>query len=143
MGYEAETQATLAETALGQLKLTLFSDWVRGRFADAERSDVPRLPPLRFGAELGFGDQDWNTALRYTRAEDQDKPGAGETTTAGYHLLSASADYHWRGIKPVDFWVFAKANNLLDQEVRSSVSFLRNFAPEPGRSVVIGFRATY
>lgn len=143
IGYEAETQATLAETKLGQLKLTLFSDWVRGRFTDAERSDVPRLPPLRFGAELGFGDQDWNTAVRYTRAEEQDKPGTGETTTAGYHLLSATADYHWRGIKPVDFWVFAKANNLLDQEIRSSVSFLRNFAPEPGRSVVIGFRATY
>jgi iron complex outermembrane receptor protein len=143
VGYEAEAQATVADTGYGQLKLTLFSDYVRGRFADGEGGDVPRMPPLRFGAELGFGDQIWNTALRYTRAEAQSRPGEGETATAGYHLLSASADYHWKNVEPLDLWLFAKANNLLNEEIRSSVSFLRNFAPEPGRSVVIGFRATF
>jgi iron complex outermembrane receptor protein len=143
VGYEAEAQATLADTHAGQLKLTLFSDWVRGQFADGDRADVPRLPPLRFGAELGFGDSRWNTSLRYTRAEAQNHPGAGETATAGYHLLNASADYHWKGLEPFDFWLFAKASNLLNQEIRSSVSFLRSFAPEPGRSVVIGLRATF
>lgn len=143
LGYEAEAQAILAETGWGQLKLSLFSDWVRGRFADGDRDDVPRLPPLRFGAEIGLGGQHWNTALRYTRAEAQTHPGNGETETAGYHLLGASADYHWRGAEPLDVWLFAKANNLLNQEIRSSVSFLRNFAPEPGRSVVIGFRASF
>ncbi|OHX34028.1 hypothetical protein BJL95_05910 [Methylomonas sp. LWB] len=142
-GYEAEAQATLADTAYGQVKLTLFSDWVRGRFADGDRADVPRLPPLRFGAELGFGDVTWNAAIRYTRAEAQDRPGSGESATPGYHLLAASADFHWKSLEPVNFWLFAKANNLLNEEIRSSVSFLRNFAPEPGRSVVIGFRATF
>ncbi|MBS3965469.1 MAG: TonB-dependent receptor [Methylomonas sp.] len=143
MGYEAETKAYLAEMSYGRLSLTLFSDWVIGRFADGDRSDVPRLPPLRLGAEIGLGDERWSTAIRYTRAQDQNRPGLGETETEGYHLLAASADYHWRGLKPLDLWLFAKANNLLNQEVRSAVSFLRTFAPEPGRSVVIGFRATY
>ncbi|MDP2179243.1 TonB-dependent receptor [Methylicorpusculum sp.] len=143
IGYEAEAQATLADTRFGQLKLTVFSDWVRGQFADGNRDDVPRLPPLRLGAEIGFGDTHWNTSLRYTRAEAQNRPGNNETATAGYHLLNASADYHWKGFEPVDFWVFAKASNLLNQEMRSSVSFLRNFAPEPGRSIVVGFRVTY
>lgn len=143
LGYEAEGQATLVDTAYGQLKLTLFSDWVRGRFADGARDDVPRLPPLRFGAEIGFGEQHWNAALRYTRGEDQYRPGVGETPTSGYHLLSASADYHWKGYQPLDLWLFAKANNLLNEDIRSSVSFLRNFAPEPGRSVVVGFRASF
>jgi iron complex outermembrane receptor protein len=142
-GYEAEAQAVLADTGLGRLKLTLFSDWVRGRFADGDRSDVPRLPPLRFGAEIGFGDAVWNASLRYTRGEAQSHPGNGETATAGYHLLAAGADYHWKSLEPLDLWLFAKANNLLNEEVRNSVSFLRNFAPEPGRSVAIGFRATF
>jgi len=142
-GYEAEAQAVLADTGLGRLKLTLFSDWVRGRFADGDRSDVPRLPPLRFGAELGFGDAIWNASIRYTRGEAQSHPGNAETATAGYHLLAAGADYHWKSLEPLDLWLFAKANNLLNEEVRNSVSFLRNFAPEPGRSVVIGFRATF
>ncbi|OAH96412.1 TonB-dependent receptor [Methylomonas methanica] len=143
VGYEAEAQATLADTQFGQLKLTLFSDWVRGQFANGDRADVPRLPPLRFGAEIGFGDSLWNMSLRYTRGEAQNHPGASETATAGYHLLNASADYHWKSLEPLDFWLFAKASNLLNQEIRSSVSFLRSFAPEPGRSVVIGFRATF
>lgn len=140
LGYEAEAQTTLADTRFGQLKLTMFSDFVRGRFAD---DDVPRLPPLRLGTEIGFGDQRWNAALRYTRGQMQNRPGNGETATPGYHLLSASVDYHWRGLEPLDLWLFAKANNLLNEEIRSSVSFLRNFAPEPGRSVVLGFRATF
>lgn len=142
-GYEAQAQAILSETRFGQLKLTLFSDWVRGRFADGDRSDVPRLPPLRYGTELGLGDGIWNAAIRYTRGEAQENPGNNETASAGYHLLAANADYHWKTLEPLDLWLFAKASNLLNQEVRSSVSFLRNFAPEPGRSVVIGFRATF
>lgn len=140
LGYEAEAQATLADSRFGQLKLTLFSDFVRGRFAD---DDVPRLPPLRLGAEIGFGDRRWNAALRYTRGQAQNRPGNDETATPGYHLLGASADFHWRGLEPLDLWLFAKANNLLNEEIRGSVSFLRNFAPEPGRSVVLGFRATF
>ncbi|WAK02526.1 hypothetical protein [Methylobacter sp. YRD-M1] len=28
--------------------------------------------------------------------------------------------------------VFAKANNLLDENIRNATSYLRNFAPEPG-----------
>lgn len=57
-----------------------------------ERGDVPRMPPLRYGIELGLGNSRWYTALRYTRAEAQNHPGENETSTKGYHLLIASAD---------------------------------------------------
>lgn len=37
-----------------------------------------------------------------------------------------------------DVLLFAKGNNLLDENIRNSTSFLRNFAPESGRGAEIG-----
>lgn len=143
IGYESEVKTTLLTTGLGDLSVTLFSDFVRGQFADGDKSDVPRMPPLRYGTELGFGNSVWNTALRYTRAEQQRRPGLNETNTDAYHLLTATADYQVKSVGSLEFWLFAKGANLLNQEMRSSVSFLRNYAPDPGRSFVFGLRATF
>ena len=34
--------------------------------------------------------------------------------------------------------VFLQMKNLLDEDIRKSTSFLRNFTPEPGREIVFG-----
>ncbi len=143
IGFESRVDATLYQMPQGNLLLTLFSDYVRGRFVTGDRDDVPRMPPLRYGVELGYGNPSWNTALRYTRAEAQHHPGKNETPTDSYHLLTATADYQIKTSKWGDLWLFAKGHNLLNEEIRNSVSFLRNFAPEPGRSFVFGLRASF
>ncbi|MGG7054455.1 TonB-dependent receptor [Nitrosomonas sp. ANs5] len=143
IGYESELEARLYRLAQGDVLLTLFSDYVRGRFVQGGRDDIPRLPPLRYGTELGFSHAKWHTALRYTRAEAQNFPGENETRTRGYHLLTVSADYQMGLGKWADLWLFVRGTNLLNEEIRSAVSFLRNFAPEPGRSLVFGLRATF
>jgi len=56
--------------------------------------------------------------------------------------LTATADYQFKANQWINLWLFAKGYNLLNEEIRSSVSFLRNFAPEPGRSFIFGIRAT-
>lgn len=140
VGYEVEASMPVFESSFATVSLTLFSDYVRARFKD---DDVPRIPPLRYGAELSAGNYDWNTSLRYSRSEAQRHSGANETETEGYNLLSLSADYHWDNTGWGDLWLFAKANNLLNEEIRNSVSFLRNYAPEPGFSFVLGFRADF
>lgn len=142
-GYEVKFKSTLAETPQGMLNLTLFSDYVRGRFADSKSGDVPRMPPLRFGTELDFGNDKWNMSLRYTRAQTQDHPGINETPTPGYNLLFAQANYRLNGPDKSEVWLYIRGNNLLNEQIRASVSFLRNFAPEPGLSVIMGLRASY
>ncbi len=142
IGYESQVDAMLFKWPFGNLSLSLFSDYVRGRFIKGDRSDVPRMPPLRFGSQLGFGNQVLNTTLRYTRATGQRNPGENEFATDGYHLLTATADYQFKANQWINLWLFAKGYNLLNEEIRSSVSFLRNFAPEPGRSFIFGIRAT-
>jgi hypothetical protein len=39
--------------------------------------------------------------------------------------------------------LYAKAKNLLNENIRNSTSYLRNFAPEPGRSAEIEIRISY
>jgi iron complex outermembrane receptor protein len=141
MGYESKLIFPLMENHYGLVDLTLFSDYTRGQFVNG--GDVPRMPPLRFGFQLDHAKGDWNSNLRLTRGEAQDRPGDFDTATASYVQLNLSTQYLIKQIKDVDVMVFAKANNLLDENIRNSTSYLRNFAPEPGRGGEIGLRVTY
>lgn len=143
VGYESEVKANAYKSIHGDLWITAFSDYVRGRFAQGDRADVPRMPPLRYGFEVGFGNNVWNTALRYTRGEAQNHPGDHEINTKSFHQLTASLDYQLKMGRWGELWLFAKGVNLLNDEIRNSVSFLRSFAPEPGRSFIFGMRASF
>jgi len=73
------------------------------------------------------------TVLRFTRADDQPHAGDFETSTAGYFLLNVGVNYQLKAYKDAKLMLFAEGNNLLDQNIRNSTSYLRNFAPEAGR----------
>jgi iron complex outermembrane receptor protein len=143
IGYEAESSFELLETSGGLLELVLFSDFVRGRFQEKSLAAVPRMPTLRYGAQLGFGTDHWSTALRVARVEPQDDPGLNETDTPGYVMMNFTSSYRFDFDDQRSLMLFLRADNLLNQEIRNAVSFLRNFAPEPGRSIEIGLRATF
>lgn len=141
MGYESKLVFPLLQNRLGAVDLTLFSDFTRGQFVNGR--DVPRMPPLRFGFQLDHTKSQWNTNLRLTRGEAQTHSGDNDTATAGYLLLSLGTQYQVLDLHGADVMVFAKANNLLNENIRNSTSYLRNFAPEPGRGAEIGFRVNY
>lgn len=140
-GYEAKLIFPMMENNYGFLDLTLFSDYTRGEFNNG--SDVPRMPPLRYGLQLDYGKNDLTSYLRFTRAERQTNQGDFETPTDSYFLLNIGAQYKLKAYKDAELMVFAKGNNLLDENIRNSTSYLRNFAPEAGRGAEIGFRVSY
>jgi iron complex outermembrane receptor protein len=141
MGYESKLVFPLMQNRHGSVDLTLFSDFTRGQFVSG--GDVPRMPPLRFGFQIDHTKGEWNTNLRLTRGEAQTHSGDNDTPTAGYMLLSLGTQYQVLDLHGADVMVFAKANNLLNENIRNSTSYLRNFAPEPGRGAEIGFRVSY
>lgn len=141
MGYESKLIFPLLENRLGLVDLTLFSDFTRAQFVNG--NDVPRIPPLRFGFQLDHSKGNWNTNLRLTRGEAQTHAGDNDTATDGYVQLNLTTQYQIMDLHDADVMVFAKANNLLNENVRNSTSYLRNFAPEPGRGAEIGFRVSY
>ncbi len=140
-GFEAKTVFTLMENHHGVIDLTLFSDYTRGSFRKG--GDVPRMPPLRYGFQLGYDKEDWSTSVRLTRGEAQTNAGENESATDGYLLLDLAAQYRLAGFDDSEVLLFAKGKNLLDENIRNSTSYLRNFAPEPGRSAEVGIRISY
>ncbi len=140
-GYEAKLIFPMMDNPYGILDLTLFSDYTRGEFVNG--GDVPRMPPLRYGLQLDHSRDSLSSYLRFTRADPQPHAGDFETSTAGYFLLDVGANYKVNAFQDAELLLFAKGNNLLNENIRNSTSYLRNFAPEPGRGAQIGIRLSY
>ena len=129
------------ESRYGLVDLSLFSDYTRGTFNKG--NDVPRMPPLRYGLQLGYEKNNFTSNVRLTRGEAQTHTGANETSTPSYLLLNLGTQYHIATIAEADIMLFANAKNLLNENIRNSTSYMRNFAPEAGRSGEVGIRVSY
>lgn len=139
-GYEAElAQELLADSHAHAdgLVLALFADQVRGRLHELGL-DVPRQPAARWGLRMAASHGSWQGELRGVRSLAQNRPGENETATAA--SLQWHASLRWSGQlgagTQTSFYLLAR--NLSNREVRNSTSFLRNYAPEPGRMVELG-----
>ena len=63
-----------------------------------------------------------------------------ETPTAGYNNLKAEISYRWRAMKLTnenlsEVIVGVVGNNLLNDDIRNSVSYTKDEVPMPGRGV--------
>ena len=141
LGYEAKLIFPLIENESGVIDLTLFSDYTRGILNNA--GDVPQVPPLRWGFQIDHSLENWNSNLRLTRGEEQNSSGDNEADTPSYVLLNLNTHYHVDDFHGTDVLLYAKGNNLLNENIRNSTSFLRNFAPEAGIGAEIGIRVNY
>lgn len=139
-GMEGRVVYHALENEHGSLDLSVQGDMVRAEFDDA--GDVPRIPADRIGVGATWHASSWTVSANLTEVMDQEQAAVGEFDTEGYTLLDIYADYHIE-LGQGELLVFAKGTNLLDEEIRNHTSFLKNFAPEPGRGVRLGLRFTY
>ena len=113
-----------------------------GDLVDAELSaggNLPRIPPLRLGGGLHYHSERWNAMAEVRWIDDQDDIAVNETATDGYTLFNASVGYRFIfGGRIVD--LLLRGRNLTDEEARVHTSFLKNFAPLPGRNVTLSAR---
>jgi iron complex outermembrane receptor protein len=133
----------LMENSYGLVDLTLFGDYTRGQLLNAGNGNVPFMPPLRFGAQLDYAKNKWSTFFRVTRGEAQDYAAENETDTPGWVMMNVGVQYEAKTYADSKLLFYLKGNNLLDQNIRNSTSYLKNFAPEPGRGVQLGFQISY
>jgi iron complex outermembrane recepter protein len=139
-GLELEAQFSLGEWAGGDWRLRVFSDAIRGELDNGD--DVPRMPPQRLGARLAWGNDSWEAWGQVVDAAEQDRPGRNEESTDGYTRWDLGVDYRFP-MGSSELLTFVKFNNLTDEEIRLSTSFLREVAPEAGRSVEAGIRYSF
>jgi iron complex outermembrane receptor protein len=140
-GAEAELRYDFGLHRSGHWQLFGLFDMVRGELDDG--SDVPLLPPLRFGAGVDWDRGDWAATVTWIHADDQTRVAEYETPTPGYDLLNAELSWHLPRPAGADLELFLQGRNLLDEDIRNSTSYLKDQAPQIGRNFVLGLRAAF
>lgn len=135
-GLEADGRFNVADN----WDLTVRGDYVRATNRDTGDA-LPRISPLRLGAGLHYQKERFGARLDVLRAFKQDRTTENELATDGYTNVSLVATYKLPTTMSLE--AFAKANNLLDEEIREHTSFLKDIAPQAGRSILIGLRADF
>lgn len=129
-------------------KFALNDEWtlkMRGDYVHAKDTRnneyLPRISPLRLGGGLDYRLGNWNARMDVLHAFKQNNVAENELKTDGYTNLSAMLAYKL----PVKYHVelFAKANNLLNDEIREHASFLKDISPAGSRSLLVGARADF
>lgn len=139
-GFELQGVWQLFTTDIGHFDIRATYDQVRGRLEQG--GDLPRIPAERIGGALDWHHGSWRSSLDIQRVMRQDHTATFEDETPGYNMVNASLAYE---LTPgnADLEVFVQGRNLGDQEARTATSFLKDFAPLPGRSVAIGLRGRF
>jgi len=136
-GGEFDSEFGIMPIGAGELRLGVFADVVYGELD--EGGDVPRLPPPRIGSRLSWSSERVDLWTRLQYADDQDEPGDFERDTDSYTRWDAGGEYRLP-VADNELVVFFEVENITDEEIRLSTSFLRDVAPESGVSVTAGLR---
>jgi len=138
-GGEFQSQWDLLPLGMGTFGVENQFDIVRATFSDG--SNVPRIPPARIGGGLFWRDANWLARARLLHAFAQNNIAvAGETPTSGYDDLRAEVSYTWKAVNPrrdqaSEVTVGVNGTNLLNRDIRNSVSYSKDEVLMPGASV--------
>jgi iron complex outermembrane receptor protein len=143
-GGEAELTWQIHRNETSALRLKGMVDWVRGHNLTGA-TNLPRIPPMRLGSRLEYerGKLQLGADLRYAFAQNKVQAESDvvlpELETDAYLELNFDAQLVFP-VAQTEMTAFLHLKNVLDYERRSHVSFLKDVAPLPGRSLEIGMR---
>jgi len=137
-GGEFQSQLDIAKLYGGTWGIESQFDIVRATFTDG--TNVPRIPPVRVGGGAFWRDANWLVRVNLLHAfAHTDVAVIAETPTAGYNLLKAEFSYNTKldparfGAREMTFGVVG--NNLLNENIRNSVSYTKDEVLMPGIGV--------
>ena len=146
-GTEFQSQWDIIPVANGFVGIEDQFDFVRATFTDG--TNVPRIPPMRVGGGLYWRNDAWLARVRLLHAFAQnDVPPVGETPTPGYDDLRAEVSYTAKTAKPradqlSEMTFGLVGTNLLNQDIRNSVSYTKDQVLLPGAGVRLFARLRY
>jgi iron complex outermembrane receptor protein len=118
---------------------------IRTEYVIAKNEDtgtyLPRIAPLKIGIGSTYQKERYSLNINLLHAFAQNKLSANELKTDAYTNLSLLATYQL----PIKYNVelFTKANNLLNEEIRDATSYIKDIAPQGGRSIMFGLRGDF
>jgi len=141
VGAEAELRYDFEPDRSGHWQLFTFGDIVESELDD--NSDAPLQPPRRVGLGIDWDLDNIAANLVWIHAYAQNNLAELETRTPGYDLLNAEVVYTVPGFDQLDWQIYLKGQNLLDEDIRNSTSYLKDQAPQIGLNVIFGVRAYF
>lgn len=136
-GAELLSELDIARIGRGVWGIDGQYDFVHAIFKDG--TFVPKMPPHRLGGGIYYRDTNWLARVNLLHAFRQDEFASFDTPTPGYNLLNAELSYTTKldrqtGLVP-EITVGIKGENLLDDDVRNSVSYKKDEVLQPGANV--------
>ena len=121
----------------------LFADASQGTF-DAG-GNLPLQPAPRVGLQLAQQKEKWLANASYTYSFEQNRLASWEVgPTPSYNLLNAGLSYTEK-VNRVNWTAYLNLRNLLNEQIRFATTpmAVRLYAPQPGRSLMVGVRAAF
>jgi iron complex outermembrane receptor protein len=117
-------------------------DFVEAELDISGNDHLPRITPLRYGAGISLEHGVFNASVDYMYVDEQDDVADFELPTDSYNDLRVylGADIP---VGSTTMVVFVHGKNLTDDEQRYHASFIKDFAPAPGRTYEVGLRIQF
>jgi iron complex outermembrane receptor protein len=121
----------------------IFGDISQGSFNAG--GNLPLQPAPRLGTELAYQKDGWLTSATYVYSYQQTRLASWEIgPTPSYNLVNANLSYTER-IGKINWTGYLALKNLLNEDIRYATTpmAVRLYAPQPGRSLMVGVRAAF
>jgi iron complex outermembrane receptor protein len=146
MGFEAESRFHI-DRLLGiyshDFNIGAQLDYTHARDT-TNNNYLPRIPPLKTILSATYGWKDmFSSSIEGVFVAAQRNIGEGELPTDAYQMLNANIDFTFPYLIEKNCMIYARAINLTNEEARVHSSFIKDFAPLPGRSFLMGVRGTF
>lgn len=143
-GLEAQSKWWIAE-GLWQKADRLLLEW-KGDLVKADNLNsnqpMPRIAPFNMNTTLSYQLGKWETQAEWIYAAKQSRVPENESPSDAYQLINFSINYSFKQ-KIFDTFIYAKFDNVMNQQARLATSFLRDIAPLGGRSLKVGIKTLF
>jgi iron complex outermembrane receptor protein len=142
IGFESQVAFYAIDRAGEELSFDIQPDYVRAKDRDND-TNLPRIPPFRLKTGVTYFHEDlFRARFEVQQVFAQREIAAFETSTDGYTMANAYLSKEIPIGKQV-FEVFLRGSNLLNDKARNHVSFIKDVAPLPGASALLGVRIRF
>lgn len=139
-GVELDGDLRLVRWGAGELRGSVLFDWVKATLGDG--NPVPLIPPLRVLAGLDADHGPFTGRVEIEHVTAQTRVAAFERPTDRWTMVNLSVG--WKPLGPDGRSILmVQANNLFDVDARRHASFIKDFAPLPGRDIRMTARFSF
>lgn len=139
-GFELQGTVNLAKVGGFDVVADGVADYVHAQIEGV--GPAPRIPPLRLLGGLGLKGEKVDLRGEVEWSDSQPRLANFETPTASFTQVNAEVNVRpWGNERPLSFTL--SANNIFDVDARRHASFLKDFAPLPGRDIRISARVSF